>query len=413
MQNEAKASHSTKNAKKITDFPLELLLDIYEGVDLNTLANVAKTHPNNWGAAAYVFNKSFAIQTFDVNGISVFNGMWKDNSNNEHEFNTTLNALEMFGHLMTKIKLNYYYYNKEQIKIVNRYLNEYVSNSLIEMELSGCRDGKYMTGSFKKVEILHLYFGNVTELKLNEIFPAVRVLDLKSMQVTSKIDYQLPHMIEMHCECEFVYQDSNATELERRLRLNPQVRRLWIMSANINTLKMISEIVPQLEHLELKGVHEHLDLQGVHGDPQILDKDIQFPNIKNFTIPSSVQRSIERVPIAFENLEEVSFSSEINSFFHIISHNEKLKKITSEHIYYDKWQRIAAEVRNLEEFVTGARVAVENDVNRVVSFIETCKNLKTMRFLTAPSSRCEEILGRLQPDWELVRENTTFYFTRD
>lgn len=263
--------------------PLELLLDIYENVDLNTLTNAAKTHPNNWSAAEIVFNHTFANQTFDVNGVSAFNGTWKDNSNNEHEFNTMLNTLEMFGHLMTRLQLNYYYFNEKQIEIVNRYLNKYVANSLIEIVLNNCGNGKYLTGTFKRVECVHLLFGNVTDMKLNEIFPVVNCLDLKYMQFTSKIDYQLPHLVEMHIECELVCHDANATELERRLRLNPQLRRLWIFTANLNTLKMISEIVPQIEYLELRGIH---------GDSQMFDEDIQFSNIKNFTIPS-VQRSIE------------------------------------------------------------------------------------------------------------------------
>lgn len=89
-----------------------------------------------------------------------------------------------------------------------------------------------------------------------------------------------------------------------------------------------------------------------------------------------------------------------------------MKKITANHINHEQWQQIAEQVPNLEIIETGCKVINENDVDRVVQFIETCKNLKTIRFFDGMSRQCESILQRLQPNWKLIQDNMTFSFTR-
>lgn len=105
--------------------PFEVLLDIYEFLDRNSLTNVAKTHPLNLGAAEYIYRNKYAIETFDIRGVKVFDGIWHNDNNN---LDAVLNSLEVFGHLITKLRLNYSDFDNKQRDRLNQYIKNYTTN---------------------------------------------------------------------------------------------------------------------------------------------------------------------------------------------------------------------------------------------------------------------------------------------
>lgn len=251
-QSDAKAVNATNNTTKITDMPLELLLDIYEDLDVNSLTNVAKTHPYNWNAAAIIYRSTFAIEAFDIHGEYVFQDTFSwilDRENKSKEFESMLSSLQMFGHLITKLKLNYRHFTDEQQDRVNQYLNDYITDSLVEIELSHftASDLSHIAAKLKSVKTAKLSNGNVTShVNLSEIFAAVRTLDITFMHQVpeSCFEYNFPNLEEIMMELSV---ETASQAFERRVRLNPQLRVIELWNCEWQGLRVMSELLPNLE----------------------------------------------------------------------------------------------------------------------------------------------------------------------
>lgn len=406
MQSNANELSSENNSTRLTDFPLELLLDIYEDLDLRNLANVAKTHPYNWNAAEIIFNHKHSIETFDINGTIVFNGELEEKSVNTHEFNSILNSLEMFGHLITKLKLDYSFFDDQQSEIINKHICKYVANTLNRIELIQFT-GESLAGlePLKNVEIVNLAKGNVSSdgVNFSELFPSVRDLDIACMirPKYGNFQHHFPHLETIKME---IFIDTDSPEFEQRLRLNPQLRKLWLMHYNWQNLKMISKLLPNLEYLELLFMEVSSDYD---------DGDIHFENLKFLSIHAYAEY-LDRSPIIVSSLEEIKCMASSDRCYDIIMQNKNLKKIKTVKLDGTQLYQIATELPNLEELLMDNKLEID-DVAGVVRFLQTCKKLKKFLFWNWTHDTFDIIATlheRLQ-DWSSFVEGVYLNFVRN
>lgn len=403
MQNDGKAVGPDDKPKKITDLPLELLLDIFEDLNLNELMGIARTHPYNWDAADIVFKSKFAIEAFDVNGLKKVSGStFVDNSNDTNEFNAMLNALETFGHLITKININYYYFNDDQSETINQHLSKYVANSLIDIEMLNCNDStlKGLTGPFKKAETVYLSRGRLnSHINFSVMFPVLRKIDFLHM------NYILPACFE--------YTFFNLNEInmnvpiERTLQLNLQLRSLAVGRFDWQSLRMISETLPQLENFTYHDFDEVVPFEGDY---------IHLENVKVFKSKSifSLPPSVKTIPIVFGNLEEIECDEEMyNRWFNVIIQNKKLKKITAGGLMNHQYQKILRELPHLEEFIFEFDNRFPRDMSFFYGLINGSAQLRKVSFCAGVigRNRPQSIIDQL-PDWEFDRKDNCFIFTR-
>lgn len=384
------------------EFPFELLLNIYEVLDLRGLTNVAISHPHNLKVTEIIFSKKYASKTFEINGKHFYK------PDHTYDFETVLSALQVYGHLITKLTVDYDFFNEAQSKRVNEHLSEYGGDSLVEIELKGCNDRflKGLTGPFKKAEIVSLRDGNVKSNNINfaEVFPAVRVFDLEYMSSISpeSINHYFRSLEELKVE---YMMPSDSPILERRLQLNPQVRAVSLHGGKISGLKMLSVTLPRLERLVFEEFNGRLLFFG---------DEINLMHLKAFGIKVTRQFrvSLRRLPIVFGSLEEAMFDvPESSVWFDAIMENKNLKKIVASQLNDEQLQQIADEQPNLEEFWTGYHVETPDAVDNVVRFIESCNNLKWATFFNANDETRAAILNRLY-NWEIVERGKSFVFTR-
>lgn len=393
---------------KLIDIPFELLLDTYKYFDINTLANVAKTHSYNRRAAEVVFNDKFANKLFEINGKVLKRKECQIGFNYTFEFNAMLNALEMFGHLMTTLRLQYDYFTAEQSECINKHVSKYTKDSLISIEIKSPFDEylKGLTGPFGSAKIVHLQNGQIksNNFAFNQIFPAVRFFDLSTMTSISTecIEHHFLHLEEMHIEYML---STNSPALERRLRLNAQLKALTIFEVNWMSLRMISETVPRLERLNLLGFNDVSSFQG---------NDIRFEHMKvwNMKKVCFFPAHIERIPIVFGNLEEITFDRPVNKWFNIVMQNKNVKRIISGELNDEQLQQMAEDLPNLEAIST-SYVAINGDaVDKIVRFLETSGMLQRATFSNMNVNVCSEIVAKL-PNWTAVAERKHFIFVRN
>lgn len=412
---------------KITDFPFEILLNIFEDLDLNALANVAKTHPYNKRVAKYVFDHQLSKEVFNVNGYKTIDGHWTENSKNPFDFNSMLNALEIFGQSIASITIDYGCFDDEQSERVNEYLTKYVVDSLFAIELMNFHDKKLagLRGPFSKVDFVHLRFGiiDLNDIKLNQIFPGVRSFDLNQMResYSSCFEHHFPNLIEM--ETEFVRRNNaDLTKLRRRLQLNPQLRYLIVNGANWEFLQMISEHALRLEYLgfdtfdgtSLDQANDNV-ISYIYRFFEMKQHkfNVHFEHLKGFGISSAeFSHSLQRIPISFGKLERFQCFESTEKWFDIFIQNKHLTKITVGELNDEQLQRITEELTNLQEFYMRYDFQI-NDVDKVVQFIGANKELKKVDFSNENVDACDLVLRRLEGCWRCVKDGFFYVFVRD
>lgn len=158
---------------EFTDIPFELILNTFEFLDLKSLANVAQTNRYHQKAAETIFNIKYGKNRFIING---------NNSafySNFHQFGGLMKAIEMFGHLITKLTLDYVIFDDDKIEAINKQLSKYTARSLVEIDLRHCYERNFfgLSGPFKRARIVCLrdsFMGAKYFFNFREIFPAVR-----------------------------------------------------------------------------------------------------------------------------------------------------------------------------------------------------------------------------------------------
>lgn len=100
--------------------------------------------------------------------------------------------------------------------------------------------------------------------------------------------------------------------------------------------------------------------------------------------------------------------------FNLMKQNKKLKNISVYKISNEHFQRIAEELPNLELIFYGGSIAMD-DVNRIVCFIKTAKNLKKIELLNCANDLRGEILGEIQikDEWKICNHFVTTFVRSD
>lgn len=328
-----------QSTQSISDLSLNVLLDAFSDFNVSDFIKFVATHPLNRVAAEVVFKHKFIGERYEIDGSLFKNGSIEE----------TLHVLEWFGHLITKLKIDYELIDANQSARLNRCLNECCAHLLNDIQLSHCDDDKLirLLGPFKKVEGITLQFGNLRKdsVEFEKIFPAVRNLDLSEMFYTFSgcFERQFPHLENLKMEFWNGLYPQTWPVLEKRLQLNPQLKHVTFGHSNWNILRIMSKYVPKLESLELQHFDDKSMFQG---------EDIRFENMKYFTMDKKCEIRDDRIPIIFGSLEEIECYEPLEKWTHIIENNRNLKRIFASQLNDKQLLKIYEELPHLEEFTT-------------------------------------------------------------
>lgn len=382
-------------APSLSDLPLELMLNICKKLDFKSMLNLAKTNTENRAIVEMAFKDQYSKNIFAI-----------EKSNKNLDFTTLMEVLQNFGHLITKLKVNYG--GLMQSEKITEQINKHLSNSLIYIELDFCFgfDLMGLKGPFSKIESIHLGYGNIHSNNVNfqTIFPAVRSINLGTMESLyfSTMEHHFPHLFHITLEHWIGGSDRQGINILRsRLALNSQLRHVSFSKCSWMALKIVNETLQNVERIDAFDFDE----EEYNGD------DIYLTNLKVFTIKVNNQQDHSRIPLVFDNLEEISTDRSTDKWFDIIIQNKKLRKITSDEFNDDQLRRIANELTHLEEFTMKFQ-ARNASITNVVEFIKTAKNLKRAKFLNDNVEIQNEILQELGPDWIIVMEKGNSIFVR-
>lgn len=135
-QSNAKATNSVRKRSTVNDLPFEILLIIYEGVDLAELSGIATLNSFHYRADETALNlKMFGEKLLvNENGLNVEYD--DDNLENLCDIKTTFLVSTIFGHLISNLSISYEKITALESSILNELLSKCLANSLNEIEIN-------------------------------------------------------------------------------------------------------------------------------------------------------------------------------------------------------------------------------------------------------------------------------------
>lgn len=321
------------------------------------------------------------------------------------QFGEILRVLKIFGHLITRLWIEYNQYRAFGVDMapIVKYVNLYCANTLIEFNVVMNSDYTEffdeMTKSFEHVEQLSISgrFNKLTSSTLSfvEMFPSVRSLSLDYVQVLDKNGLDLKFLNLTHLNVEIDNSRFTSEDIENILRANPKIQRLELGRGDLAILKVASEVLHDLESLELMNF-----FGGHYSDDD--NERIVFENVKYFSVDGNIPEIVD-----FKNLTEfylTSFLLSDGEWIDFVAQNTNLLKLSVNkcQINNSQLQRLTEMELNLVKISLFLNFSVEDKT--IASFVRKSGHMKKINFNKpfALKSAAELLRNEFGNEWNVT-----------
>lgn len=291
-----------------------------------------------------------------------------------HDF--YLDIIKHFGEQIQKVAiLSTDLISDERSAIIHRYLNEYCSESLIDLHMESIKGSTLaqFKKPFSKLEYLYAYIGtdqagSILPFKylfprLHRIFLSYTDYDVSDelSNATRFIESEVPHMEHLkHLEISIslLNRTHRATvykQIENIFRRNPQIRILTHTPKLGDFIHVINEFLPHLEEFRIW----ELEYNG---------ERLQFDNVRKFTVCKDYESHFEK--LFFPRLEKLGMSysslykteSARNSWIEFLKNHQNLRELNCTFFSSEGLVELLAELPNLVEIRTKSYKNFEIDL---------------------------------------------------
>lgn len=348
----------------MADLCVECHLLIIEKLDLPELINVAATNRYFRTLSFDVFSRKYAKLSIVFRRSVLANvenfQIGPSKEVRIEDYNLMFKILNNFGNLMVTLKIEYLNFGSKRISVLNHYINNRCSDSIIHLELRNYPYNNVLDViqmPFKNAESVSFGFERITNsvMTLDEMFPKMRRLDLNNVRIVdaSFIERRFNQLEDFSLS--FVTSEGLDQEgIKNVIKANPQIRSLQLAHSSENLLKFISENLPQLEELQLSLIKWNTNMEG---------DMIHFKKVKKFLV-----RTTKNSPrkLIFDNLQELVLdcSDQISiEWMNFVVNNRNLTKIETLYGSLNDWQlnMFGENLTNLKEatIICGSNVQIE------------------------------------------------------
>lgn len=385
------------------------LLNIYDHLDFDDLVNVAliDSHYSD------LITRHYMIAKYRIHEKLIRISNNPDNATDHPDilsirnYETILQFLQLFGHLITKLEFSHYYSDSEA-PTINRFIAEHCSTSLTEIILKGV--GVYLISETKQQfeKVVHVSFSDsniyADNLKLERIFPRMEYLELNIVRFIRIAS--IGSLVQTHSHLKhFHYNDrridGNDSFLRDFIKLNPQLQTLCLRKLiSLDFLQVASENLPKLETLLILNNFPN----------PFHEKRIHFKSVRNFTfVDRDSSQIFNNFPLSFDSLEIFRVFSElsIDEIGSFIKENRNLSVLlmpwTGLGYDYSIFFDIISEIKELEEL----RFKWSNNMDQdgVLYLMSEFQKLRKVTFCVH-GNECEQLTGMTPQQWQFIQEET-------
>lgn len=417
-------------SKKCPELNSDCMLTIVEELDFLSLLNMAQTNKFFAAFAIKVYERKFSNQTIVIDHYSPFNfqkyiemgaekiidimaqhsdlplkqlgkyyHQYKDDNNIIKIKNLKMakNVLTYFGNDIRKMRINTENADSNELKFIIKLLNEYCSESLIELGLR-IDHGEalnYFTKPFKNVK--HISFERNLPamdrgvLPMNETFPALRSLSVSLWEVNS--DYLFQHFQYLeHLRLDLGI-NGNPHFVFELFKFYRHIRSLELNFATSQHLLLANMILRELEHLTL-------------GCFQLTDGIMFFPHVIKFTIKDFLSSPNN---LLFVRLEELEIHFYPIRYFEWMAFLDDHIGLIRFHLnYFDMddacFERLTIGLTSLQEMTISRLQGEHLGADTVSKFIENHENLmKLILKNTCSATDYEFLFEKYSNEWNITK----------
>lgn len=356
------------NAGKVTDIKIKfddldnyLLLDFFDTFTLEDLVSLADMNSR----FRELVIKHYAVKKFQFHKKLIEVGGKLNYSEEKIQIGETIKILDPytaiiflrnFGSIITHIRIQHPPDSSDKIwtRRINKYINEYCSESLNDLRLQSAIDTvDEWRKPFKRLTALIIEqetSSHDSVIDFNETFPSLQYLQISECQFTNLklFEHHFPHLdsISFHI---IEHGEHNTTLYEKFFRLNPQIRIAGIEEIKSkNFFRFLKSRLPQIE--EIKFSVEFRDFLKTNDETTDI---IHFKGIKkclmfHFYLPAQTV-----FPVAFDELEKLEIRNllENESTMQFIMQHRSLKilKLLLCTFNLNQWMQLLENLPNLVE----------------------------------------------------------------
>lgn len=323
------------------------------------------------------------------------NGKWMPILNKINKENTTLEVI------CTE-------YSQQELDEYLRYIDENLSNSLLEITFTGCADDptSQWTNIFKEVGAVRLRSDGIStigSINIHHFFPNMRVLESYAFTYAnlSFIENNFPKLEKI------IYSNGNREDNQtmeffgKILPHNQQVKQLFLFdNFDRKNLQLINDLLPNLQELDFYG--NSFDFWEAQ-----TENPVRFKNVKRISLTLGKVGARTNIFFAFDQLEEISnfYDAELNEkWIDWIIQNTQLKRLSIDWLptHYSTWSYLVKELPNLVE-VTGLFWKLNDD--QVTGLLKEENKLKKVTIIVNVKEGCEKLSKLSHSGWNIVDED--------
>lgn len=325
-------------------------------------------------------------------------------SNNSVEilsFSTAQKVLRIFGNLISNLKLNHGRYNPTQARTITKYINDYCSESLAEIEFKNFKDTlmEQLHKPFVKVQNIQLIAGILPNepFDLNIAFTAMHRLEFKWVTVTESkyLERHYPHL-------EHLQMNGHKT-IVGIIAFNPQIESLSVLGDyDFDFLRFISSNARKLSALALNGLPTDFT-------ETTFRRIFTISTVKKFTLNLSkfLDHSPEYSPFDLQQVEEfkLSITHPFPRWVDLIVQYQNIRKFKVEPgiLDNDQWNKILTGLPNLKEVFLKWDGTKSTEV--IAALINNSTVLEKVTFLNTGANFRDTIRNQINDQWILFYRN--------
>lgn len=309
------------------------LLEIFDWMDFDELLKMVEMNQRFY----QLIIRHYAITKYQINNKTL---LIMDHSRSNktieitvdhikvNQYETALQFLRYFGHIISNVEFNAYLFRFEQSNKITSQVNKYCSKSLTQMTIRNLRSDQIAEwkNQFKNLKTVRLLGSTDCEnIQMNFLFPVMQQLEFESVTFSNSsfIEENFPHL--MHLKYFKTFSHENNTHMERALVLNPQLRSFSI--GGLVDAEFLEFTARQLPNLEILGLLSFP--HGFHNND--VGKTVRFKNVRELTVDLYRNRHEvpEHIPLVFDRLEKIEMLCHYvpEQAAQFISQNKKLKEV--------------------------------------------------------------------------------------
>lgn len=398
---------------KITDVNSDCLEQIFKHLPIKDLLNVADSSKQLKPAADLAFSSTHGRKT-----VSILAGYDRSSFNQKadtwlwfSEFEimpyhsiVCFKLLRCFGHLIQKVIFEC---RDKFLPELEQYIINYCADSLTEIKFIECSvlTMNSLTIQFPKVKAVHFSGGRLGRRlsNLDIWFPNLRVLTIADNTQVAIREFaaHFPHLIHIDMQmpidssCSYIGEEIFAEILQ----MNPQLQCVCLSGPFCASyFQRISRYLQNLHSLSISCEKMFTMLRLTDSD-----KAIQLKNLKKLNINYLSTKSIPKIPLTFDALEELTFNyiREINdNFINFIRNQTSLVKLTARNCSkIDHGKKIQLALPSLKEIHLECQTF---SIGEVMIYLDKCKFMETFRFCVNDQNDVEALKMRLGKRWRMM-----------